>query len=145
AKRLANPAALSGTITSPWRVVMIGPDLNTLVNCDLVQNVSPPPDPKLFPKGIQTEWIKPGRCVWKYLDGGESTLEGMKEFSKLAGQLGFEYNLIEGFWQKWSESQLRDLVAFSKEHGVKIWLWKHSRQIRDPGERRKFFQQCHEL
>src|SRR5439155_14524480 len=76
---------------------------------------------------------------------GESTLEGMKEFSRLAGQLGFEYNLVEGFWQKWSDSQLRELVASSKEHKVGIWLWKHSRQIRDPAERRQFFQHCRDL
>src|SRR2546430_16562009 len=38
AARLAQPAAISDTITTPWRVVMIGPDLNTLVNCDIVSN-----------------------------------------------------------------------------------------------------------
>ncbi len=79
---------------------MIGADLNALVNCDIIHNVSPPPDKKLFPQGFNTEWVKPGRAVWKYLDGGESTLEGMKEFSKLAGELGFEYNVVEGFWQE---------------------------------------------
>src|SRR5437764_1006452 len=34
AKRLAKPAAIEGTITTPWRVIMIGRDLNALVNCD---------------------------------------------------------------------------------------------------------------
>src|SRR5438034_887500 len=103
AARLAQPAAIAGTITTPWRVVMIGPDLNALVNCDIVPNLSPPPEPRLFPKGLHTDWIKPGRAVWKYLDGGgENTLETMKEFSRLAGELGFEYNLVEGFWQRWS-------------------------------------------
>ena len=43
-ERLAKPAAIAGTITSPWRVVMIGADLNTLVNCDIIHNLSPPPD-----------------------------------------------------------------------------------------------------
>src|SRR2546422_282689 len=52
-ERLSRPAAISGTITSPWRVVMVGADLNTLVNCDLLLNLSPPPDPKLFPRGSQ--------------------------------------------------------------------------------------------
>jgi alpha-glucosidase len=145
AKRLAQPAAVIGTITSPWRVIMVGADLNTLVNCDIVHSLSPPPDPKLFPKGAHTEWIKPGRCVWKYLDGGVSSLEGMKEFSNLAGQLGFEYNVVEGFWQKWTEDKLRELVTYSKARGVGIWLWKHSKLIRDPAERRKFFQHCQDV
>ena len=140
AARLAQPAAISGTITTPWRVVMIGSDLDALVNCDIVSNLSPPPDPRYFPQGLHTDWIKPGRAVWKYLDGGgENTLETMKQFSRLAAELGFEYNLVEGFWQRWSESELRELIEYSSARHVGIWLWKHSRDIRDPEARRAFF------
>ena len=117
-------------------------DLNTLVNCDIVHDVAPPPDPKLFAQGIKTDWIKPGRAVWRYLDGGENTLEGVKEFSRLAGELGFEYQVVEGFWAKWSQSELKDLIDYSRSQGVGIWLWKHSRDLRDPVSRRKFFQLC---
>lgn len=145
AQRLSEPAAISGTITTPWRVVMIGANLNALVNCDIIENVSPPPDRKIFPAGLSTEWIKPGRCVWKYLDGGENTLEGMKEFSRLAGQLGFEYNLVEGFWQRWTESQMRELVEYSRQHKVGIWVWKHRRALGAPEDRRKFFQLCKDV
>ena len=145
AKRLAVPAAMAGTITTPWRVVMAGRDLNTLVNCDIVSNVSPPPDNKLFPGGLNTEWIKPGRAVWKYLDGGENTLDGMKEFSRLAGQLGFEYNLVEGFWQQWTEAQVRELTDYSRQQKVGIWVWKHSRALRTTDDRRNFFQLCNDL
>ncbi len=105
-ERVSKPAAVSGTITSPWRVVMIGPDLNALVNCDVVANLCPPPDEILFPKGIDTDWIKPGRAVWQYLDGRENTLEEMKNFCRMAGELGFEYNVIEGFWQRWSDAEV---------------------------------------
>jgi alpha-glucosidase len=145
AKRLAVPAAIAGTISTPWRVVMAGPDLNTLVNCDIISNVSPPPDKKLFPAGLNTEWIKPGRAVWKYLDGGENTLESMKEFSRLAGQLGFEYNVVEGFWQRWTEAEMRELIDYSRQQKVGIWVWKHSRTLRTSDERRKFFQLCNDL
>jgi alpha-glucosidase len=143
-ERLAKPAAIEGTITTPWRVVMIGANLNTLVNCDIIDSVSPPPDRNIFPKGLKTEWVKPGRCVWKYLDGGENTLSEMKEFSRLAGELGFEYNLVEGFWQRWPEAHLRELVDYSKEQNVGIWLWKHSRALRTPDDRRKFFKVCND-
>jgi len=146
AARLAQPAAISGTITTPWRVVMIGSDLNTLVNCDIVSDLSPPPDPRYFPQGLHTDWIKPGRAVWKYLDGGgENTLETMKEFSRLAAELGFEYNLVEGFWQRWSEGELRELIEYSRARHVGVWLWKHSRDIRDPEARRAFFAHAQEV
>jgi alpha-glucosidase len=140
AARLAQPAAITGRITTPWRVVMIGADLDTLVNCDIVADLSPPPDRRFFPKGLHTDWIKPGRAVWKYLDGGgENTLDTMKEFSRLAGALGFEYNLVEGFWRRWEEKDLRDFIQYSRQHNVGIWLWQHSKEIRDPAVRAAFF------
>jgi alpha-glucosidase len=124
-ERLTHPASITGPIATPWRVVMIGADLNALVNCDIVHNVAAPPDPKYFPNGINTDWIRPGRSVWRYLDGGgDGTLEGMKQFSMLAGELGFEYNLLEGFWSKWPESQLKELVDYSRERGVRIIVWR---------------------
>jgi alpha-glucosidase len=139
AVRLAAPAAVEGPITGPWRVVMVGPDLNTLVNCDAVSALAPPPDPQLFPQGLRTPWIRPGRAVWRYLDGGENTLEGMKEFSRLAAELGFEHHVVEGFWQRWSEADLRELVAYSSTRRVSLWLWKHSRDLRERAERRALF------
>jgi alpha-glucosidase len=141
ATRLAQPASLSGTITTPWRVLLVGADLNTLVNCDIVHNVARSPDPRLFPRGMHSDWLRPGRCVWKYLDGGgANTLETMKEFSRMASELGFEYHLVEGFWQRWPESDLRELIEYSRQQHVGIWLWKHSRDIRDPAARTAFFQ-----
>ena len=139
AKRLSQPAAIDGAITTPWRVIMIGSDLNTLVNCDIINNLSPPPDKNIFPQGLRTDWIRPGRAVWRYLDGGENTYEGIKEFSRLAGQLGFEYNVVEGIWQRWTETQIRDLVDYSNQQDVKLWFWKHSRTLRTPQAREDFF------
>jgi alpha-glucosidase len=129
-------------ITSPWRVVMTGPDLNTLVNCDIVQNLSPPTDPTLFSNGIDTPWIKPGRAVWKFLDGGANTLDEMKVFSRLASELGFEYNVVECFWQRWTDRELCEFIAESKARGVGVWLWKHSKDLRSEESRQAFFRRC---
>ena len=144
-ERLAKPAAIAGTITTPWRVVMVGADLNALVNCDIIHNLAPPPDKRLFPRGVRTTWLRPGRAVWKYLDGGENTLDGMKEFSRLAGLLGFEYNVVEGFWQKWTEAQMRELVDYSRRQKVGVWFWKHSRDLRSAEARRQFFELCNRV
>ena len=138
-ERVSIPAAVTGTITSPWRVVMIGADLNALVNCDAVHNLSPPPDRQFFPKGINTDWIMPGRAVWRYLDRGSNTFDEMKEFSRLAGELGFEYHVIEGFWSRWSDEQIKELVDYSRQRGVGLWFWRHSRQLRTPEARDEFF------
>ena len=39
---------------------MIGADLDALVNCDVIHNVSPPPNKEIFPDGPNTAWLKPG-------------------------------------------------------------------------------------
>lgn len=145
AERLSKPAAFAGTITTPWRVIMIGPDLNALVNCDIINNVSAPPDKVLFPEGFATPWLRPGRAVWKYLDGGENTLDEMKNFSKLAGELGFEHNIVEGFWRRWTEDQMRELVDYSKQFNVGIWFWAHSKDLHTPEARKKLFEQLNRV
>ncbi len=145
AKPLAKPAAIEGPITTPWRAIIVGADLNTLVNCDIVNNVSALPDRTLFPAGLNTAWIKPGRAVWRYLDGGDNTFDGMKEFSRLAGQLGFEYNVVEGFWQRWPESQMRELVDYSNQYKVGLWFWKHSKDLRTAAARENFFSLCNRV
>lgn len=145
AKRLGKPAAITGTITTPWRVVMVGRDLNTLVNSTIVPNLCPPADTKYFPDGIKTPWIKPGRAVWRYLDGGDRSFEGMKEFSRMAGQLGFEYHVIEGFWSRWSDEQIKEIVEYSNKQGVGLWFWRHTNQLKTPEAREAFFKRLHDF
>jgi alpha-glucosidase len=144
AKRLSAPTAIEGTITTPWRVVLLGRELDVLVNSDAIPSLCPPPDSRLFPQGIQTAWVRPGRAVWRYLDGGDNSFEGIMEFSRLGGELGFEHHVVEGQWRKWSDVQLRELVEFSREKGVGIWVWVHSRDQRNPEERRRLFERLHQ-
>lgn len=146
AARLSKIAGIKGTITTPWRVVIAGKDLNTLVNSDAVYSLCPAPDKKYFPEGSDTYWVKPGRAVWKYLDGGgDGTLTVMKKFSKEAAQLGFEYNILEGFWSRWPDDSIKALVDYSKNLGVGIIVWRHSNTLHDPIERKALFKKCHEL
>lgn len=144
-RRLGRPAAWRGRITTPWRVVLLGPDLHTLVNSALLPNLCPPPDPDLFPDGLRTAWIKPGRAVWRYLDGGPSGLEGIKQFSRWAAQLGFEYQVVEGFWSRWSRTEQQELVNVSRQHGVGLVFWKHRNQLHTPQAQEEFFKLLHEL
>ena len=144
AKRLAVAAPVEGPIRTPWRVVLIGKDLNTLVNSDAIHNLSDPPDKTLFPQGFATPWLKPGRAVWRYLDGPpENNFDVIKEFSRMAGELGFEHQVVEGQWQKWPEGQLKELVDYSRERNVGIWVWRHSNTLMDATARRTLFEMLH--
>lgn len=150
----------SGTIETPWRIIEIGKDLNTLVNCDIIPNVSPTYDPKLFPNGYNTDWIKPGRSVWSWLaDNRSITLENMKHFTDLAAQLGFEYNLVDEGWSNWKDSinhkdawdMMKELVDYSAKKGIKIWVWKAYPDrkgiagINTSEKRKQFFKKCKDI
>jgi alpha-glucosidase len=144
-KRLGKAAAITGDITTPWRVVMIGRDLNTLATSTILPNLCPPPDPSIFPEGIRTSWVKPGRAVWRYVDDGPTGVEGMKAFSRMAGQLGFEHHVIEGVWRKWTIEERRDVVEYSRQQGVGVWFWQHTNQLRTPDAREEFFKMLSDL
>jgi alpha-glucosidase len=140
--RLALPAKVTGPIQTPWRVVLVAKDLNGLVNNDIIHNLAPPPDPAIFPQGQATPWIRPGRAVWRYLDGGDNTYEGLKGFTDLAAKLGFEHHVVEGVWRQWTPEQLKAFVDYATERHVGIWLWKHSRDLQTAEARREFFDLC---
>lgn len=152
---LTGKTTKEGNIETPWRIIETGADLNTLVNCDIVHNVSPPVDRNLFPAGYKTDWVKPGKSVWSWLAGnGGVTFENMKRFSKWAGELGFAYNLVDEGWARWKDDGkdkwqlLKELVQYSDSQHVKIWVWKAYPDrngipgLKDATARRAFFQQC---
>ncbi|MBN1361810.1 MAG: glycoside hydrolase family 97 N-terminal domain-containing protein [Sedimentisphaerales bacterium] len=151
AKRLATPASVSGTITTPWRVVLVAADLNMLVNSDILPNLCPPADPKLFPQGMNTPWCEPGLCVWDYVDrnyvprGDASQLDRMKDFSRMAGEIDAKYHILEGFAYGWPDEQVREFVEYSKQQGVRVLFWRHSRDLRTPEAREEFFSRLHRL
>ncbi|MGK6353347.1 glycoside hydrolase family 97 catalytic domain-containing protein [Parapedobacter sp. DT-150] len=144
-QRLTAPPVLHDTIETPWRIIMIGQGLNVLFNNDIVQHVAPEPDPAVFPNGFSETWMKPGRAVWGYLTDEPRTLAGMKELSRLAGELGFEYHVVEGHWQRWTVAERKELVDYSNQLGVKLLFWKHSKDLRDAEARHEFFKHLHEL
>ncbi|HOK95822.1 MAG TPA: glycoside hydrolase family 97 catalytic domain-containing protein [Anaerohalosphaeraceae bacterium] len=151
AKRLAVPAAISGSITTPWRVVFIARDLNVLVNSDILPNLCPPADPQYFPQGMDTPWVEPGLCVWDYVDRNyvrnedADQFQRMKDFSRMAGQIGAKYHILEGFAYGWSDEQIREFTDYSKQQGVRVLFWRHSRNLRTPEQREEFFARLNRL
>jgi alpha-glucosidase len=146
AKRLSQPAAITGTITTPWRVILVASTLDALVNSDLITSLNPPPDPKVFAEGLGAAWLKPGRATWRYIDDQRpNTLEVQKEYADRAHDMGFEYMVVEGAWQRWQPGELKQLIDYARERNVGVWLWKHSRDLHDAAVRHEFFRMCHDM
>ncbi len=152
---------VEGNILSPWRVTMTGPDLNTLVNCDIVHNLCRKPDKKLFPQGIRTEWIRPGRSLWHWWSSQRSKkfkngwsfpdFAEHKGWIDAAGQLGFEYYLVDDSWEEdWNKPQkdqwahLKELADYARARNVRINVWRDWKEIRTPEHRLDFFKRCRE-
>lgn len=158
---------MEGDLTTPWRVVIVAKDLNALVHQPVVNALCPPPDATLFPEGIRTPWLKPGRCLWQwwaYNDPGThwSTQKG---FVDKAAALKCEYYLVDEGWehsrQEWfpkgeplkAWDRLKELCDYAKAKGVGIWVWRgwhHHEKKEWPGletheKRVDFFRRCKEV
>ena len=143
---LTRPGFVVGTITTPWRVVMIASDLNKLVNNDAIHNLCPLIDSNLFPQGSKSEWIKPGRAIRKSLDGsGDPSVANMKRISNSASDLGFEYTILDPSWSKCTDDSLRDLVTYSKQKNVGIFAYANAKELRDTVIRHQLIRRCKAL
>lgn len=135
-----------GEILTPWRVTMLAPDLNALVNSDLLRNLCPPPAPEL----ANADWIVPGRSNWHWMVTGRPQLSQQKQWVDWTKQLGFEYYLIDDGWRDWRDGDkgqwqnMKDVVDYARAQNVKIWAWVHSREVFTPADRRAYFQRARE-
>ena len=151
---------LEGTIKSPWRVVMVSPDLNGLVNCDIVSNLNEPPSAAL----ANADWIRPGRGFWHWWSGTMGNWDSVaydrqQQWVDYAAEFGFECYLVDAGWEhtwkkpgqdKWA--LLKELTTYAAEKGVGIVVWKRWKTGRtegidmegldDPESRRDFLRRC---
>ncbi len=107
---------------TPWRVILTGPTLATIVESTLVTDLNPP-------NAIRhTGWIQPGRVAWSWWSEQDSPRkpERMKAFIDLAAELGWEYFLVDANWNYVEEPAILDLLRYAKSKNVGILLWYNS-------------------
>ncbi len=127
-------------VVQPWRVTIIARDLTQLVNSTLVQNLNPPPDPQL----VNADWIVPGRSAWQWMAIGDPQFEDQKQWVDWTHQLGFEYYLVDEGWKRWPDpwASLAFVAAYAKTKNVKVWLWVHSNEVKEPEARKAYFRKA---
>ena len=127
-------------VVQPWRVTIVARNLTDLVNTTLVQNLNPPPSAEL----AKADWIKPGRSTWQWLATGDPKEPEQKQWIDWTDQLKFEYYLIDEGWEKWPDPwpAITEDVAYAKTKNVKIWIWTHSRSVRDPQARKEYMRKA---
>lgn len=126
--------AVHGTLplVTPWRVILLGRRLGTLVESDLILNCNEPcaiADPS---------WIRAGKCVWDWwsdrmvsgvsFDGGINT-ETYLHLAEFAADNGIEYLLIDDGWAlkdiltPREEVDLPRILDYCRQRGVGVLLW----------------------
>jgi len=111
---------ITAPFKSPWRVLVIGKNLKTMVESTLMTDLASPCKYK------DTNFIKPGRAAWHWLryDDNSSTLEVAESFLEFAAKMKWEYMLIDANWDKFiGYEKMADFVkkAASKNVGVILW------------------------
>jgi hypothetical protein len=143
--------SMSGDVKTPWNVILLGSDLNALVNNDIVESLTPAPSTTLFPQGAATPWCRPGRSVWDWINpqpGGRTAANAIVN-NQWASLLGFEYNTVDEGWATWNGGnpwpQVQSVVADGNSRNVRILLWKRSSELATQAQRTAFFQQLRNL
>jgi alpha-glucosidase len=150
-----------GEILTPWRVTIVTPDLNGLVNTDLITSLGNPPDTRLFPNGVNTDWIRPGKalCTWAVFFNDGAQWSRQKWFVDMCSAMNCEYLLIDGGWrtERWGFlsdggdlwARLEELCQYAADRKVGIFVWNAYPEGRDDGpgltdpeSRREFFRKC---
>jgi len=117
-----NPESTLPWLT-PWRFIAIG-TLKTLVESTLGTDLADPaPSSATLPRD------GPGKASWSWplLGDDQTTFEVQKRFVDYAAQMGWQYTLVDGLWDKQiGYPKLEELVAYAKTQGVKVLAWYNS-------------------
>jgi hypothetical protein len=107
---------------TPWRVIIIGRDLATLVESNLVLKLNPP---QAF---SDVSWIRPGRASWSWWSDAASprNFSTLKKFVDLAVTMGWEYSLVDANWDLMSGGNIEQLVDYANTRNIGIWMWYNS-------------------
>ena len=106
----------------PWRIIITGSNLATIVESTLVTDVSAPSTVK------DTSWIKPGRVAWSWWSDNPSPkhADAQRKFIDLAAEMGWEYVLVDANWTIMEQGNLREVLEYGKSKNVGVLLWYNS-------------------
>ncbi len=108
---------------SPWRVLIIGRTLNTVVESTLMTDVAAPC------KLAKTDFIKPGKASWHWLRYGDSssTPDTVQRFLDFAVQMHWQYVLVDDGWDKnIGYEKMAEFVRQADAKNIGVILWYNS-------------------
>ncbi|KQV96204.1 glycoside hydrolase family 97 protein [Pelomonas sp. Root1237] len=115
-------AQVDGPLTTPWRVLAIGP-LKTVMESTLGTDLAAPAVP--FDKAK----LKPGHASWSWalLKDEATVFEVQKRFIDYAADMGWNYTLVDAEWDRQiGDAKMKALADYGKTKGVGLLAWYNS-------------------
>jgi len=145
-RRLDQPVIAAAPRSTPWRVLMIGPDPARFIETSyLILDLSAPC------ALADTSWIKPGKAAWDWWSGSYATgvpfkpgmnTATMEHYIDFAARHKLEYMLVDAGWAPMSEDgrvedirryrpevDIPAIIAYGKAKGVATLLWVEWRAL----------------
>lgn len=128
-------ARVSGSITLPWRCLMLARE-----DVELIENNLPY---ILAEKKVieDISWIKPGKAAWEWWSAcnvfGVDFKSGIntdtyKYYIDFASEYGLEYIIMDGQWSEYiridkpsPNVDIERIISYGKEKNVRVILWVH--------------------
>ncbi|HYW96136.1 MAG TPA: glycoside hydrolase family 97 catalytic domain-containing protein, partial [Bacteroidales bacterium] len=108
--------------TSPWRFGIVADNPATVVQSNLVSDLS-------HPSVISGEsWIKPGRASWSWWSAGSTPRDfnRLKKYVDLSASFGWEYTLVDAGWDNMQNGTLEELATYANSKNVGLLVWYNS-------------------
>ncbi len=106
----------------PWRTIVIGNSLATIIESPIVYNVCDAQVPGDF------SWVKPGKASWSWLSDNPSpkNYNSLKSFVDLAVEMKWEYSLVDANWDLMTGGNIEQLVKYANSKDIGILMWYNS-------------------
>ncbi|MCG9972821.1 glycoside hydrolase family 97 protein [Christiangramia crocea] len=107
---------------TPWRTITIGATLKPIVESTVAFDV-------VKPLYEASEDYKMGRATWSWIVWQDNSInyEDQVKYIDLASELGFEYVLIDNWWDNnIGYDRMEELVKYAESKNVDVLLWYNS-------------------
>jgi alpha-glucosidase len=115
-------ADVDGPLTTPWRVLAIGP-LKTVMESTLGTDLAAPA------VAFDKSKLQPGHASWSWaiLKDDATVFDVQKRFVDYAADMGWNYTLVDAYWdKKIGDAKMKELADYAKTKNVGILAWYNS-------------------